>query len=179
MIEIVKACEKDNIFLAQVCRDAILFYENIIPGSFEKQAFRFEREGLPNSYEISIVYYENHSIGFIGSISLTPNTTYMVALYLLNEYQRRGLGTEILDIFTNSLYQNGKNEVVLLAHKDASWAKDFYRKNGFGVVTDEEHRIKEYADSSMNKFYLPNTLLMSKCLLSPVEKEVWDSSNLE
>jgi ribosomal protein S18 acetylase RimI-like enzyme len=171
MIQILKAYEKDNIFLAKVCRDAVQLYEKITPGSFQKQAVRFEREGLPSSYEVSIVYYENHPIGFIGSTTLTPNITYVVALYLLNEYQRKGLGTKILNIFLSSLYQNGKKEVALLVHKNASWAIDFYRKNGFEVITDEERRIKQYADSSMNKFYLPNTLLMSKCLLSSVDKE--------
>jgi ribosomal protein S18 acetylase RimI-like enzyme len=171
MIDILKASEKDNVFLAQVCRDAIQLYENINPGSFEKQAVRFEREGLPDSYEVSIIYYKNHPIGFIGSKALTKNITYIVALYLLKEYQRRGLGTVILNIFINSLYQSGKDEVVLLAHKDATWAIDFYRKNSFDIISGEEDIIRAYADSALNKLYLPNTLLMSKYLLNPEKVE--------
>jgi ribosomal protein S18 acetylase RimI-like enzyme len=167
MIEILKACDDDIFFLAEVCRDSIELYENIVPGSFEKQAARFERDGLFNTYEISIIYCEDHQVGFVGSTSINKNITYLVALYLLKGYQRRGIGKKVLNMLTKTLYQSGKGEVVLLAHKNATWAIDFYRENRFDIVADEEDKIKAYANSCMNRFYLPNTLLMSKHLPNP------------
>lgn len=164
MIEILKACDNDRFFLAQVCRDAIELYDKIIPGSFVRQAARFENDGLSNSYEIFIIYFNNQPVGFIGSIALTVNIIYLVALYILKEYQRQGIGTEVMDIFISSLIEGGKAEVALLAHKDATWAIDFYVKNGFNIVTDEEDNVKAYADSCMDRFYLPNTVLMTKIL---------------
>lgn len=65
-----------------------------------------------------------------------------------------------------------KDEVVLLAHKDATWAIDFYRKNSFDIISGKEDIIEEYAESVINTIYLPNTLLMSKYLLNPEKVEV-------
>ena len=41
------------------------------------------------------------------------------------------------------------------------------KENRFEIVADEEDKIKTYADSGMIRFYLPNTLLMSKYLSNP------------
>lgn len=162
MIKIVDAKESDRLFLAEVCIDAVQLYDIILPGAFEKQAKKLEEEGLPKTYEIQTVSLNDIKIGFIGHVNLDTNILYITALYLLTSYQRKGYGKVILDMIEKDAYQKRFKRIALIVHTKATWAIDFYEKNGFRVIETEENNIKKYANSKMTKYALPSTILMGK-----------------
>jgi ribosomal protein S18 acetylase RimI-like enzyme len=166
MIEIISAVPDDRSFMAQVMRSVIPLYEPIMPGAFERQALRFERDGLPRTYNVSIIRLDGQPIGFVGLASLTPEITYLAGLYLLPEYQRKGYGTKVINIVVDSLSQKGVKEVILLVHQKAYWAINFYVKNGFRIITSNEDEIRTYANSTMERYVISSTILMGKRIAS-------------
>ncbi len=133
-----------------------------MPGTFERQALKFEKEGLPSNYEISILYYDEYPIGFLGLKILNKKTIYLVALYLIIDFQRRGYGNKIINDLIRLHKLRGIREVILLVHKEANWAVNFYIKNNFIVIADNKEDIKNYKNGILEKYALPNTLLMKK-----------------
>ncbi|ABR48410.1 GCN5-related N-acetyltransferase [Alkaliphilus metalliredigens QYMF] len=164
MIKITAAENSDRFFLSEVCIDTVQTYDSILPGAFEKQAKKFSEEGLPKTYDIGIVKLEDLKLGFVGFVRLDNETLYLTAVYLLEVYQRQGYGKKIINTIEKEAYKEGIKRVVLLVHSKATWAIDFYEKNGFYVIEIEENKIKEYADSRMAKYFLPSTILMGKML---------------
>lgn len=164
MLRIIEAQDRHKLFLSEVCKDATQLYDDIIPGAFEKQAKKFIEEGLPKSYNIGIVNINDINIGFVGLVKLDNDTLYLTALYLLANYQRQGYGRLILDAIEEDAYQAGVKTIVLLVHSEATWAINFYGKNGFEVIETEESKMKKYADNRMANYVLPSTILMGKKL---------------
>lgn len=162
MIKIKLANNQDINFIITVCRSVELIYNKIMPGSFERQALKFEKEGLPTNYEISIVYYEECPIGFIGLKTLNEETVYLVALYLMIDFQRQGYGKKIINDLIRLQKVRGIRKVVLLVHKEAIWAINFYSKNDFIILADNEEDIKNYKNGILEKYALSNTLLLKK-----------------
>ena len=162
MVRIIRAKNDHRIFLSEVCKAATQFYNEIFPGAFEKQAKKFIEEGLPKNYDIGIVNIEDTKIGFIGLVELDDETLYLTALYLLSKYQRQGYGRSILDIVEKDAQQAGIKTIVVLVHSKATWATNFYNKNGYEVLETEESKIKKYADYRMANYALPSTILMEK-----------------
>jgi len=166
MIKICEAKDKDIPFLSEVCKDASKLYDSILPGAFEKQAKKFLKQGLPETYNIGIVNKGNEKLGFIGTVELNSNTIYLTAIYLLECYQKQGYGKIIINYIEKDVYRKGINKLVLLVHLKAHWAIDFYIKNGFRIIETEENNIKKYLDYRMSKYFLPSTILMEKVLLN-------------
>ena len=163
-IKLKKAKKEDVNFLAKVCRDAKDTYFEIMPEAFEKQAKEFEEKGLPEDYKIFIVKDkdDDKKIGFVGVTDLTEKTAYLVGLYLLNDYQRKGYGKKTVDELIKLLKEKDYNKICLLVHNEAEWAVDFYKKEKFVSITGCEDIIKEYSGGKMEDYYLPSTIFMEK-----------------
>ena len=161
-IKLKEAKKEDLDFLAKVCRDAKDAYSEIMPEAFEKQAKEFEEQGLPEDYKIYVVKDDNKKIGFVGITDLTEQTAYLVGLYLLKDYQRKGYGTATIDEVIETLKDKDYNKICLLVHNEAEWAIDFYKKEKFVSLTECEDIIKNYSGGKMEDYYLPSTIFMEK-----------------
>jgi len=107
---------------------------------------------------------ESVPVGFLGLAALTPEITYMVALFFLPEYRGRELGTEVLQTLEKNLPDKGVRELILLVHRQADWAIGFYRKNGYSVLAETEEAMTAYAGGEMKKWLMPGFILMGKRL---------------
>lgn len=59
--------------------------------------------------------------------------TEMIALYIKTEYQRIGLGQEFISYFEK--LNTGNNRILIIrALKNAPWALQFYKKNGYKEI---------------------------------------------
>jgi len=86
---IIRECKiEDLFFIATVCRDASKLYDPIIPGAFERQAIRYEKNGFPKEYTINIIEKDKTKIGFCAYTKLNNTTWYLVGLYILSKYQK-------------------------------------------------------------------------------------------
>lgn len=150
---------KDREILALICESNIELYDSIMPGAFLKQAKKF-RKNLPQKYNILIIELQDKVIGFIGVLTLSKESIYLVALYLHKNYQRKGLGTLILNKLKEK-YRNEKfEEIILLVHKMAYWAKEFYIKEKFEIIANTQLKIQKYKNGLIKELYLKNTELM-------------------
>ena len=63
--------------------------------------------------------------------------------YVLPDYQRRGIGTRLLD----HLRQMTQSERLLVGTwADATWAINFYQKRGFKVMPNKDELLQKYWD---------------------------------
>ncbi|MFO7952455.1 MAG: GNAT family N-acetyltransferase [Bacillota bacterium] len=155
---------EDLSFLAHVCREANYHYSKIMPGNYARLAEKFEKNGLPDNYSIYIMQTRNKNIGFLGFVPLNRKIMYLVGMFLLLDYQRQGYGSLTLKKYLEKLQAGGYEEAILLAHKKASWALDFYSKNRFTILSGNYEEIKNYGSGAMRAFALPAAYLMKRSL---------------
>ena len=163
-ISIKKALAVDRYFLARVCREADRRYSKIMPGNYKRLADKYEKKGLPEGYTIYIVESCNQNIGFFGFAPLDKKIMYLVGLFLLLDYQRQGYGSLTLKKYLEELQADGYEEVILLTHKKADWALNFYSRNNFTIHSGNYEEIKNYAGGRMRSFALPAAYLMKKSI---------------
>jgi len=163
-ISFKKARAEDRSFLARVCREADYHYSKIMPAIYIRLADKFEKKGLPDDYTIYIVQACDQSIGFLGFAPLNKKIMYLVGLFMLLDYQRRGYGSLTLNKYLEELRAAGYEEALLLVHKKARWAQDFYSKNSFSIQSGHYEEIKNYAGGKMRTFALPAAYLMKRKL---------------
>jgi ribosomal protein S18 acetylase RimI-like enzyme len=163
MLSLVKAKQKDYPFIARVYRSVSPLYEPIMPGFSEECAVEIENLNEPlTRHQAAIISLDNEAIGFSSLLPLSEEITYMVAFYFLMEYQRCGYGSGALQQILKNLKRKNIRQILLLAHKQAYWAINFYQKNGFRIVTDKESIIRTYANKAMDNLYVSDTYLMSR-----------------
>lgn len=147
-VRLVPAHEEHRNILARVARDAELLYTKIMPGAFEELAVGFLGRPLPDWYRLQLVEADGVPVGFLGLAPLGDARLCIVALYLLNDCQRRGIGHATLQTV---LDEWRPSEMVLFAHRDAHWAYAFYRRFGFTEL-DKELAEKAYAVGRLSRY---------------------------
>lgn len=152
-MKIRQAYEKDKKALQEICLSNASLYDSIIPGGMKRQGEKFLKN-LSLNYELKIIEVDDKIVGFLGMVILDEATSYLVALYFHNQYQGKGYGSKVLDQLNITL--------LLLVHKNATWAIQFYKKNGFNIITKEALEIKNYQEGLLKKWYLKDTILMKR-----------------
>ena len=77
---------------------------------------------------------DQHLLGVVG-IQPIRGTTLVRHAYVLTEYQRKGIGSRLLE-YLMGLAQTP--EILVGTWADATWAIRFYEKHGFKRVSSEE-----------------------------------------
>ncbi len=164
-ISIRKAIMNDSELLAQVYESNSALYDPIMPGAFTKQAEKFRLKGINTGYDISIIENNVEKLGFLGTLKLNQGKIYLVALYLLEEFQRSGISQKTIDLLVQQSESHDINEIMLLVHSEASWAINFYQKNGFELIATNEQDIKNYDSGILEKLCIGNTYLMTRTIM--------------
>jgi len=69
------------------------------------------------------------------------NMTLIRHAYVLPDYQRKGIGTKLL----NHVKELTKTKYLLVGTwADAGWAIDFYQKHGFKFMPNKDELLKKY-----------------------------------
>lgn len=146
--------------IAEICESNSILYDPILPGAFIRQAGKFRKNGLPNSYEVLVIDHKDKIVGFLGTKEFNNQILYLVAIYLHSTNQRNGIGGKVLGELIRHYKFEGYEEIVLLVHQEASWAKSFYSKYQFQFISNFEEEIKEYGNGILSDLYIPNTELL-------------------
>lgn len=169
MITLREIEKGDNIFIASVCKESTKLYDPLMPGAFDQQAEIFEEEGIPEDYRFRIIYEGEEKVGFVGDtdvaidVAAGKKVNYLIMLYLKENKYRSGIGSEVLKLYEAELKeQGGYEEITLLAHPGATWAKDFYRKNGYKLLIGSEH--EDYKEKVLEDMYIDGTVIFRKKL---------------
>lgn len=161
-MEFIEAQEQDRFFLAEVCRDVAILYNPIFPLAFDKQAERFIEQGLPKDYRIFLIQKEDQRVGFMGYVQLSEDVVYLTSLYIKSQYRGKGYGTQAIQAFIQEWKEQGIQEILLLAHKDAHWAINFYKGQGFKIIEDSLIAIQRYKNGLLEKHAVKIAVLMAR-----------------
>ena len=87
--------------------------------------------------ELYVVEDNNKLVGYMDcGVPCRPYKDYkqeIGLLYLLKEYQRKGIGRELFNIAVNKIKENGYDEFFVCCNKYNTNAQEFYKKMG-GII---------------------------------------------
>ena len=136
--------EADRKQILAVINEAALAYRGVIPIDRWREPYMPKAE-LAKEIAHGIVFWVGEENGrLLGVMGIQDKGA--VALvrhaYVAPTTQRKGVGTQLLrhvEALTNK-------PILIGTWADASWAIDFYRRNGFTVVSqnDKEHLLRTY-----------------------------------
>ena len=158
---------KEVPFLAAVIRANATLYDPILPGGFDAWADKVEAEGIPDLYDTRVIAVDGDDVGFV-SVVWGTGSTYLSSLFLLPDRRRGGIGSEVLGRIEDEARGRGHTEVCLLVHRGASWARPFYARHGYGLVTDVEDTVRQHLGLFGPVPYVPGSEFWRKIVVLPV-----------
>jgi len=134
---ITKISKKDRSNILYIINEASLKYKGVIPEDCWHEPYMPEQE-LLNEFEIGVRIFgyqmDGILVGVMG-IQELEEVTLIRHAYILSEYQRRGIGKSLLQY----LFQiNQSRRLLVGTWQDATWAIEFYLKNGFSQHDREQ-----------------------------------------
>lgn len=160
----------DFAFIEKVFAAMIPQYAPIMPGSFEanlenlrrlqEKNLDFQATGLTGY----VVETDTTALGFIAVGPLSPRQAYLSAFYFLPEYQRQGCGKKALKQLENTYQNLGFQEMLLLVHQKAAWARNFYQNMGYKTLAEHKVSIVQYAGAGIEHLLEPGLFLMGRTL---------------
>jgi GNAT superfamily N-acetyltransferase len=135
---------KDASIIYEVINKAARAYRGIIPGDCYHEPYMPEQE-LRREMAGMTFFGWGQGGKTIGVIGYQPvkDVTLIRHAYVLPDYQRKGIGTKLLD----HVKQMTKTRSLLVGTwADATWAIDFYQKKGFRLLPDKDELLRTYWD---------------------------------
>jgi ribosomal protein S18 acetylase RimI-like enzyme len=158
MTSIVKANENDSRLLSEIAK--ITFIEshgnsakpedinNYLAEKYSDDILKKELQDLKNFYYI--LYYKDEVAGYSKII---PNSPYsnseakdiakLERLYLLKEFYNLNLGLELLELNINLAKEHKQLGIWLFVWEENHRAINFYKKNGFIIISRYYFKISE------------------------------------
>ena len=139
MIHILLPSDFDAIL--GVINDSAQAYKGVIPDDRWKEPYMSAGE-LRTEIEAGVRFFgweeDDHLLGVAG-IQPIKDTTLIRHSYVLTKYQRKGIGSRLLEHLTRLAETP---EILVGTWANATWAIQFYEKHGFRLVAPEEEKDK-------------------------------------
>ena len=134
-----KYTESDINTIHEIINDASVAYKGIIPADRWKEPY-MPMDELKHEITDGVVFYcyeeDGEVIGVMG-IQDVLDVKLIRHAYVRTRKRKGGIGTKLLHFLT----ENQEKQILIGTWKDAKWAIDFYLKNGFREVTEEEKNV--------------------------------------
>jgi len=141
-----KCFEYESDIVCEIINDASVAYKDKIPADRWKEPYMPMNELLHeiNQGVVFYCYEENNEILGVMGIQDVLDVKLIRHAYVRTRKRKGGIGTKLLHFLCNSQ----EKPILIGTWKDATWAIDFYLKNGFRLVSEEEKNIllKKYWD---------------------------------
>ena len=139
---IKKLSSKDASIIYEVINKAARAYRGIIPEDCYHEPYMSEQE--LSSEMVGMTFFGwgqgGKTVGVIG-FQPVKDITLVRHAYVLPEYQRKGIGTKLL----NHVKQMTKTKHLLVGTwADAIWAIQFYQRHGFKVMPEKDGLLRKY-----------------------------------
>lgn len=134
-----KCLDSEIEVILEIINDASIAYKGQIPKDRWKEPYMPMSE-LQKEIADGVVFYcyenDGEILGVMGSQNV-KDVTLIRHAYVRTKSRKGGIGTELLHF----LIEKQEKPILIGTWKDAIWAIDFYLKNGFRMVTEEEKNI--------------------------------------
>lgn len=145
---------------------AALYYElgfdaAEVPARTEQDFYK-----LPRDHAVRVAEADHEVAGYAAWRDEAPGVAYLEELSVHPDYQRFGIGTQLLGRVLEEARENDFTELVLRTWDKASWAKAFYDKAGF-------RPIDEAAAPSKVREWLALKTDGGRPFLRPGERALW------
>lgn len=146
-VEMIRKCLDSEIEeICTIVNDAAIAYKGHIPADRWKEPYMPMAE-LRHEIEEGVVFYcyeEDEEILGVMGIQDVLDVKLIRHAYVRTQKRKGGIGTKLLRFLINEQ----EKPILIGTWKDAVWAIDFYLKNGFRMVSDEEKTrlLKKYWD---------------------------------
>lgn len=160
-MEIRKATKEDSAGLARVQVDSFqTTYAGILPQSYLKQLSCDEQKqdwyDLISSELNKVLYVAQTNSGEIAgyasgkhnSNEIVPYESELVALHVLGEYQRQGVGYQLFASVSRELKNQGSSSLFVWVLADNP-ARSFYEKHGGVLAGEKPWQNNEYFDTKV------------------------------
>ena len=134
---IIKLSEDDFDAIFHVVNDAAVAYKNVIPADCWKEPYMPTQE-LQQEIEDGVQFYglkEDGALVAVMGIQPVKDITLIRHAYVLTSQQRKGYGEKL---FKHLIGLAATPVVLVGTWKAAYWAINFYVKQGFKLVSEEE-----------------------------------------
>ena len=142
MIKILSLKDADVIY--EIINQAARAYEGLIPDDCYHEPY-MPKEELYREMK-SMIFFgweEGGKLMGVMGFQLVKDVTLLRHAYVLPDYQRRGIGTKLL----NHVKQMVKTKSLLVGTwADATWATQFYQKHGFKHMPNKDDLLMEFWD---------------------------------
>lgn len=129
-------------------------------GSLSHEFLRRLPRDLPNHpqefYENSIrlnscliITVNEEAVGFITTESISKNQLYISEFSIHENYQKRGLGSKLLNYLINDAKEQGIALMTLTTFINVPWNAPFYAHYGFQII--EENKLPSYLQKSLQE----------------------------
>lgn len=131
--------ESDIQTIYEIINDASIAYEGHIPADRWKEPY-MPMDELKHEISQGVIFYcfedDDEILGVMG-VQDVSDVKLIRHAYVRTNRRKGGIGTQLLHFLTN----NQKKPILIGTWKDATWAIDFYLKNGFRQVSEDEKNI--------------------------------------
>ncbi len=131
-----KCTDSDIETIYEIINDAATAYKGHIPADRWKEPY-MPMDDLKHENDKGVVFYCLEESGeILGVMGIQPvlDVRLIRHAYVRTDRRKGGIGTQLLHFLTD----NSNTPILIGTWKDATWAIDFYLKNGFRQVSEQE-----------------------------------------
>ena len=133
----IRKCDESDIdVIYEIINDAAQAYKDVIPEDRWHDPYMSKSE-LKEEIDDEVVFWglhdSEHMVGVMG-IQDRGDVTLIRHAYVRTNRRKEGIGTRLL----RYLESITDNPILVGTWADASWAIDFYKKNGYNLLAEHE-----------------------------------------
>lgn len=135
---------KDAFSIYEIINKAACAYKGAIPDDCYHEPYMSKKELHLEMSNMTFFGWEEES-KLVGVMGFQPvkDVTLIRHAYILPEYQRKGIGTRLLD---HARRITETKQLLVGTWADATWAIDFYQKQGFRLKANKDDLLNTYWD---------------------------------
>ena len=148
----IRTCgQDDQTTILTIINESAKAYRSIIPTDRYHEPYMPLNKLRKEMDEMTFLAYEEN--GILGVVGYQPviDVTLVRHLYLLPEYQRRGIGKKLLE---HVIHMAKTRRILVGAWGAAAWAIKFYEKNGFELLPNKNELLRKYWNISERQIEL-------------------------
>jgi len=133
---------KDASAIYEIINEAAYAYKGVIPNDCYHEPY-MPKEELEGEMEGMSFFGWEEDGKLVGVMGFQPvkDVTLIRHAYVLPTYQRKGIGTRLLD---HLKLMTQTKRLLVGTWADAVWAIDFYQKHGFGIMPNKDRLLYMY-----------------------------------